>query len=177
MDVGLLVGRFQPFHLGHLSAVRLALTKVKFLYIIVGSAEKSHQIENPFTAGERIRMIKAALDAADIDCHQYLIIPIPDAGVHSIWVTYVDSYANNYDVVFSNDPLTLRLFREKGVKVMEVPYDRREVYSATEVRRRMVLGGKWDELVPISVSSIIQGIDGIQRLRDLAFAKTKQTEY
>ena len=30
---GLLIGRFQPFHLGHLDALRFALTKVENLWL------------------------------------------------------------------------------------------------------------------------------------------------
>ena len=59
--VGLFVGRFQPFHNGHLAAVKHALKNVDYLYIVVGSAQRSHERDNPFTAGERIMMIKAAL--------------------------------------------------------------------------------------------------------------------
>ena len=51
--VGLFVGRFQPFHNGHLAAVRYALDRVDYLYIVVGSAQKSHERYNPFTAGEQ----------------------------------------------------------------------------------------------------------------------------
>ena len=51
---GLLIGRFQPFHLGHLNAVEYALKNVDILWIVVGSADKSHEYRNPFTAGERI---------------------------------------------------------------------------------------------------------------------------
>ncbi|MBI5133324.1 MAG: adenylyltransferase/cytidyltransferase family protein, partial [Thaumarchaeota archaeon] len=42
MKHGLLVGRFQPFHNGHLHAVKFALTKVEMLWIAIGSADKSY---------------------------------------------------------------------------------------------------------------------------------------
>ena len=94
--VGALVGRFQPLHNGHVEAVRFALTKVELLYIVVGSAEKSHEIRNPFTAGERMRMIKLALDESDVDCHRVMIVPIPDADAHSVWVSYVDELLGSF---------------------------------------------------------------------------------
>ena len=37
---GLLIGRFQPFHLGHLEAVNFALSKVEQLYIGIGSSNR-----------------------------------------------------------------------------------------------------------------------------------------
>lgn len=50
---GLLIGRFQPFHLGHLEAILFGLSKVENLWIGIGSSNKSHEMKNPFTADER----------------------------------------------------------------------------------------------------------------------------
>jgi len=161
------VGRFQPFHLGHLHAVRYALERVEELCILVGSAEKSHQPDNPFTAGERVYMIKAALEEANIDCRRVLIIPLPDASAHSIWVASVKATVPKFDVVFSNDPLTRRLFQEEGFTVLDIPFYERSTFSATEVRRRMLRGEAWEELVPKSVAKIIYEVDGVERLKQL----------
>jgi len=164
---GLLVGRFQPFHLGHLYAVRYALERVEQLYILVGSAEKSHQLDNPFTAGERVYMIKAALEEADIDCRRVLIIPLPDSSAHSLWVASVKATVPKFDVVFSNDPLTRRLFQEEGFTVLDIPFYERSSFSATEVRRRMLMGEPWEELVPKVVAKIIYEVGGVERLKQL----------
>src|SRR3970040_1541422 len=48
------IGRFQPFHLGHLSMAKRILAEVDELVIGIGSAQYSHTPENPFTAGERL---------------------------------------------------------------------------------------------------------------------------
>ncbi len=162
------MGRFQPLHNGHVEAVNFALTKVDLLYIIVGSAEKSHEERNPFTAGERMRMIKLAIDDSGIDCHRIMIVPIPDAEAHSVWVSYVDSYTMNYSVVFTNDPLSARLFSEKGVKVLEVPLVRRRSLSGTEVRNRISNRRQWRRLVPNAVEDVITEIDGEARIRGLS---------
>ncbi|MEM2915309.1 MAG: adenylyltransferase/cytidyltransferase family protein, partial [Candidatus Bathyarchaeia archaeon] len=58
----LYVGRFQPFHLGHLEAVKYMLRNSKEVIIVIGSAQESHTLTNPFTAGERVYMIRLALD-------------------------------------------------------------------------------------------------------------------
>lgn len=51
---GIYPGRFQPFHLGHLEVLKWGLNKVDELIVLVGSAQESHTLTNPFTAGERI---------------------------------------------------------------------------------------------------------------------------
>ncbi len=64
---GLYVGRFQPFHLGHLGAVKAVLKEVDELVIVIGSAQYSHNLNNPFTAGERLVMIRRALQEAKVN--------------------------------------------------------------------------------------------------------------
>ena len=55
---GLYVGRFQPFHLGHLGAIKAVLKEIDEFVIVIGSAQYSHNSNNPFTAGERLVMIR-----------------------------------------------------------------------------------------------------------------------
>ena len=55
--IGFLIGRFQPFHLGHLEAIKFALSKVEHLHLAIGSSNKSHEKRNPFTDDERKKMI------------------------------------------------------------------------------------------------------------------------
>lgn len=165
--VGLYIGRFQPFHLGHLEAVKLILRQADELVIVVGSAQYSHTRKNPFTAGERIMMIRESMKEAEISLERVQITPVPDVNVHGIWVAHVSSYVGKYDLVFSNDPLTSRLFREAGVKVEKIPFFNREVYSATEIRKRVLLNQDWRELVPRSASRIIDSVEGVDRIRML----------
>jgi nicotinamide-nucleotide adenylyltransferase len=167
METGLLIGRFQPFHNGHLAAVQYALKKVDLLYIGIGSAQRSHELNNPFTAAERVKMITSALDEIEVDRKRYLPIPIQDATAHALWLGYVNLVIPKYDVVFSNDPLTTRLFNESRIKVISVKLKNRPIYSATNVRKRMIKGQNWKDLVPLSIAKIIYEIDGIERLKKL----------
>ena len=167
LETGLLIGRFQPFHYGHLSAVRFALNKVRMLYIGIGSAQRSHELHNPFTTAERINMIKSTLDIEGVDCCRWLPIPIPDANAHALWLAYVELLIPKYDIVFSNDPLTIQLFQEKNIKVIQVSLENRSKYSATEVRKKIIKDENWRELIPSSVAKIIDEIGGIERLKKL----------
>jgi nicotinamide-nucleotide adenylyltransferase len=165
---GLYVGRFQPFHLGHLEVIKLILGKVDELIIVIGSAQYSHTEKNPFTAGERVLMVREAMKEAKISLDRVQVTPVTDIGVHSIWASHVASYVGKYDIVFSNDPLTTQLFREAGVRVEKIPFFKREVYSATEIRRRVLMEQDWRELVPESVSKVIESVHGVERIRMLA---------
>jgi nicotinamide-nucleotide adenylyltransferase len=164
---GLFVGRFQPFHLGHLGAIEDAMKEVDELVIVIGSAQYSHNLDDPFTAGERLVMVRSALEEAGIDCWQVWIVPMPDVNLHAMWVSALEGYTPKFDVVYSNEPLTRRLFMEAGYKVKSIPFHKRKDYSSTKIRERMLEGENWEKLVPKSVAELIKKIDGVSRLRDL----------
>lgn len=168
---GLFIGRFQPFHLGHLATVKFALGNVEGLVVVIGSAQKSHEIRNPFTAGERIQMIKDSLDADnEIDIRRILIIPVPDIYVHSLWTHQVDILVPSYEVVFTNDIFTALLFKERGIKIVQPMLYQRKELSATEIRSRIANDGDWKNLVTQQTVKVIENIHGIDRIKAI-FAK------
>jgi cytidyltransferase-like protein len=56
-DLAVLIGRFQPFHKGHLSVVRNALAHAEKVLILVGSANRARDTYNPFIYRERQKLI------------------------------------------------------------------------------------------------------------------------
>lgn len=164
----LFVGRFQPFHYGHLYAVETILKECDSLVLVVGSAQMSHRLDNPFTAGERIEMIQAALNGGQIPTDRYLIIPIPDAPAHRVWVSQVESQTPRFDLVYSNQSLTRRLLIEAGYEVRPIELYKRGKLEASEIRRRILACEDWSDLVPPEVHQIVLEIDGENRIRDLA---------
>lgn len=61
IDLGVYIGRFQPFHFGHRHIVIRALKQVRLLTILVGSSCVPRSYFNPFTFEERKAMILASL--------------------------------------------------------------------------------------------------------------------
>jgi len=165
---GLYVGRFQPFHLGHLGAIKAVLKEIDELVIVIGSAQYSHKMNNPFTAGERLVMIHRALTEAKVDYSKLWIVPVPDVHLHMIWVSALEGYTPKFNVCFSNEPLSRRLFIEAGYEVKNIPFFDRKQYMSTLVREKMLQDDSWRDLVPKSVADFIVEIDGVNRLRDLA---------
>jgi nicotinamide-nucleotide adenylyltransferase len=165
---GLYVGRFQPFHLGHLDAIKHVLKEVDEIVVVIGSAQYSHNTNNPFTAGERLVMVRKALQEAGMDYSKLWIVPVPDVHLHMLWVSAVVGYTPKFNVLYSNEPLTKRLFMEAGFEVKTTPLFKRKVYMSTIIREKMIKDDSWTELVPKSVADFILEIDGVNRLRDLA---------
>jgi nicotinamide-nucleotide adenylyltransferase len=161
---GLVVGRFQPFHKGHLAAIREALSQCDDLVVVIGSAEDSHTERNPFTAGERVQMLLSALEPEERA--RVIVIPIRDVNRYSVWVNHVESYVPPFDIVFSNSDLTRSLFSKAGYNVKRTKAYNPKTYSATEIRRRIASGEPWGKLVPENVAVFLKAIDAKQRLLD-----------
>ncbi|WP_456478748.1 nicotinamide-nucleotide adenylyltransferase [Geoglobus ahangari] len=164
------IGRFQPYHLGHHEVLREIFSEVEEVVIGIGSAQESHTIENPFTAGERVMMVDRAVGElmAEVGERKVYIIPLEDVYRNSLWVSHVVSMTPYFDVVYSNNPLVIRLFREAGFEVRKTKLFNRVSYQGTEIRRRMICGERWEDLVPRPVVEVIEEIDGVKRLRDIA---------
>jgi nicotinamide-nucleotide adenylyltransferase len=170
---GLYIGRFQPYHLGHQAVLQKISEEVDEIVIVIGSAQESHTPENPFTAGERIDMISAALESLRGRC---FVIPLQDVLRNAIWVDHVTSMVPRFDVVFSNNPLVVQLFCEAGVEVRKPPMYQREKYSGTTIRRLMLSGGNWRILLPNAVASKVDEIGGVERLMNISCSDSSIAE-
>ena len=161
----LIIGRFQPFHNGHLEVIRKVASECDRMIIGIGSAQYSHSRDNPFTAGERYSMISETL--RDEGIGNAAIVPVEDINRYSVWVSHVVSMCPPFSVVYSNNSVTRRLFEEAGFELRDSPLYNRKEFSGTEVRRRMAEGGDWESLVPPAVARIVKDIDGISRIKEL----------
>lgn len=162
----LVIGRFQPFHNGHMEVIKKCASESDMLIVGIGSAQYSHEPDNPFTAGERYLMIDESLRAEGID--NYCIVPIEDLNRYSVWVSHVASMSPPFSRVYSNNHFTRRLFAEAGYELRDSPLYNRVVYSGTEVRKRMISGGDWRSLVPKAAAEIIDMVDGVGRLTEIS---------
>ena len=75
-DIAVLIGRFQPFHLGHLHLVETALEKADRLLILLGSHRCAPDTRNPWSSEERQEMIAAVLTAEQL--RRVTFIPLRD---------------------------------------------------------------------------------------------------
>ena len=165
---GFVIGRMQPLHNGHMEVIKKTLEEVDEIIIGIGSAQLSHSLTDPFTAGERIMMLSKALADNDINPSKYYIIPMEDIQLNAIWVSHVKMMTPPFSKVFSGNSLVQVLFREEGYDVAIPPLFNREELSGTEVRKRMLNDENWEKLVPPSTYEIIKEIDGVGRLKSLS---------
>lgn len=165
---GILIGRMQPVHKGHMQVINKILEEVDEIILGIGSAQLSHDRKNPFTAGERVVMLKKALVEYEIDPSRYYIIPMEDINFNAIWPSHVKMMTPPFSIVYSGNSLVKQLFKENGIDVKNPPlYDRLHL-SGTEVRKRMIEKSNWKELVPNATVNVVNEINGLERLKNLS---------
>jgi len=164
---GLFIGRFQPFHNGHVRALEWILKRCDEVVIAVGSTQRSFDRMDLFTAGERTEMIRRVLKARRLD-GKCIIVPVSDINNNALWVSHLRSLCPDFGVVFSNNPLVKLLFAEAGVKVVEVPLFERARCDGTYIRKLMLSGNKWKELVPKEVAGFIAERKITGRLKEVS---------
>ena len=162
---GLLIGRFQPFHLGHLEALKFALSKVDKLWLGLGSSNKPIEQNNPFSAEERKKMILSSID--DSMKNKITIYFIPDVDNHVKWIEKIDTIVPKFDIVFSNDPLTDHLYSKRTVQVISIPFLKRDQLSGTRIRNLIKSDQKWDDLIPNGTKILLENLDVKNRLEIL----------
>ena len=162
---GLLIGRFQPFHLGHLDAVLFGLSRTENLFIGIGSSNKSNENRNPFSAKERREMIISSIEPSMAE--RTKIFDIPDVGDHEKWAFEIDKIVPKYDVVFTNDEFTQTLFEKREMNVVPVVLKDREKFSGTNIRKLIADDKNWQDLVPRGTKKVLDLIDAKNRLKNL----------
>ena len=101
-----------------------------------------------------------------VRCTMAAPVSVSHTHVHSIRVGHVVSLVPRFDLVYTNSPLVVRLFRERGVEVQELPLFKREAYSGTHIRKLIYEDGDWMSLLPKEAAGFILEIDGPQRIRE-----------
>ena len=162
---GLLIGRFQPFHLGHLEAVNFVLNKVENLWIGIGSSNKYNEKKNPFSADERRKMITLSVDDSIIT--RIKIFDIPDVGDHEKWTYSIDKIVPEYNLVFSNDEFTKTLFEKREMNVVPVVLKDRGKLSGTNIRELIADDKNWQDLVPQGTRKVLDSLNAKERLKNL----------
>jgi nicotinamide-nucleotide adenylyltransferase len=171
---GLMTGRFQPFHNGHLALAKQILSECDELVIVIGSAQFNFIEKDPFTAGERALMIHEALKEAKADLSRCYVIPVANDENNARWIAYLRSMAPPFDVLYSGNDFVKHLVtsQDRHITIKSPKFAKKEEYNGSNIRRLMLSGSKWKQLVPPAVARVIEQVGGIERMRVLAGSDT-----
>lgn len=148
----LYVGRFQPFHFGHLQVIQDILagkyggTENLNLWIVIGSSEKSHSLENPLTADERIKILNETMEdefSKKISKNDLFknwharvkIFKVPDIDNADLWVAHLNTFVPDYQAVVSGSPLVLECYENYNSKISKKsPENKKYIEKNSEVK-------------------------------------------
>jgi nicotinamide-nucleotide adenylyltransferase len=159
----LFIGRFQPYHIGHHMVIQGMTKLCKKVVIGIGSSDKAHTAENPFTVAERKEMIQQALQDEDIiPMFDIEFVEVPDHQDDAHWTQQVLEKVGQIDMVWTGNEQTKKCFEGKvEIKdIKEVPG-----INSTDIRKMIKAGDKnWKTKVPGAVVLAIQEL-GADRIR------------
>lgn len=167
MKRALFVGRFQPFHNGHLHVVREILKKYDEAIIVIGSAEESLSQENPFSAGERMEMIRQCFTEKELSC--IILVPLRDINNNSLWVSHVCAHVPPFETVYTNNWLVKHLFYQAKISAQNIAFHDRDSHEATKIRNLIISGNQnWKKHVPKEIANWLVKNKAEERLRQLS---------
>lgn len=175
---GVVLGRFQPLHLGHMEYLARAKERCRRLFIGVTNPDSGSRIHsdtdpdrskaenNPFSYVERALMIEASLLDEGWSPSDFFLIPAPIREPEKL-LAYIPSPASTIAFITVYDAWGDQKageMRDLGYEV-DVMWRRSHsdrLTSGTEIRKLMRAGAPWEHLAPAAVSRIMKQstIDG-----------------
>jgi len=168
---GMIHGRFQPFHNGHLEYLRGAAARCEELFVGITNPDPArirpeesdplrHLPEsNPFTYVERLLMVKVAAADADIEAERLHVIPFP-VNEPELWQAYVPDDVVQFIRLFSDWGGTkLGRLREAGYEVVVLDEGAAKEISGADVRAALREDGDWESLVPPGVARLLRRLE------------------
>ena len=171
------MGRFQPFHLGHLELVSQALEECDEIIVAVTSSQYNYLEKDPFTAGERIEMIRDSLMEAGTSPSRYMILSIENQHNVATWSAYLRAALPRFERVYSGNPYVSMLLADFGISVVQPRFVDRDRFNATSIRKMISDGGAWQDLVPAAVAGVIESVNGISRIKTIFESDTDPTDH
>ncbi|MFB6116721.1 MAG: adenylyltransferase/cytidyltransferase family protein [Candidatus Nanosalina sp.] len=160
MSEAIFLGRFQPFHEGHYKVVEKYMDDFEDLKIVIGSAGKKDEEENPLSFEERKEIIQECFPDLKV---QALEDEEKTEEGNRKWASKLEKF--NADTVISGNSLVQRLVEEyTDMDVLEPELHDPEIYSGTEIRRRIRSGEEWRYLVPKCAQDRIEELE--ERIRE-----------
>ena len=168
---GMVHGRFQPFHTGHLEYLKGAADRCEEIFVGITNPDPQrikpepsdplrHLPEsNPYTYVERLLMVKAAAADAGIAAERVHVVPFP-VNEPELWRAYVPSDVVQFIRLFSDWGGTkLERLREAGYEVVVLDEGSAKEISGADVRQSLRDGENWERLVPPGVASVLRQLE------------------
>lgn len=145
--IALIVGRFQPFHKGHLFLIKKALENADKIIIGIGSSNIL-DVNNPIDYETRKKIIKAVFYKEGIEKKLSKIVPLDDFFDDRKWLLNLKKQVGKFDLTLGHNEWTNNILEKAGYKVLEVDYYNRGKYEGWRIRKLINENKTWEDRVP-----------------------------
>ncbi len=142
-EKALIIGRFQPPHDGHFYLIEAASLIANSLTIGLGSANKVDNDKNPFPAKLREYMLKEGMKQRGLQCNVRFVYlddydeDLDDYDKDQRWCDMTLNKTGKPDVIVGNNPWVNNIFRDNGLRVLEIEEFKRKTNQGTEIRKKL----------------------------------------
>lgn len=145
--IGLVIGRFQPFHHGHKYLLEKALELCGKIYIGIGSSNKSDN-KNPYSTDKREEFLKKFISEENLEDRVIKIIRLDDNPDDDVWFENLYKKTGPFDVTIGNNPWNNGIIERHGIPAISIGFHKREILEGEKIRNLMEKKKKWEERVP-----------------------------
>lgn len=151
------VGRFQPFHLGHRYLLEYALQGADKVVVAIGSSNV-HNLDNPYSYTDRAAMVQQVIAHEGWSDRVEKVVPLPDYPDDQEWVRQLELRVGAFEHVVGNNDWTNRVLAAAGYGVVTLPDLDRERYQGTHIRAAMRAGEPWHDRVPVYLVEFLEAL-------------------
>jgi bifunctional NMN adenylyltransferase/nudix hydrolase len=164
-DFGIVIGRFQPFHLAHRELIKHALQLAEKVVIVLGSARSASDVKNPLTPAMREEIVRACFPDEE---KRLVFRAVRDYPYNDhVWTTEVQNVVAETTERDDARVAIVGFFKDKSSYYLNLfpQWNFEEFYCAdkkllglngTEIREKFFSGENWQPLVPATVAKYLE---------------------
>jgi len=155
--VGLVIGRFQPFHNGHVYLFEKAFDQCEKIIIGVGSTNRKNK-NNPWSANERRLMLERFVNKNGYSDRVLKIVNLDDNPDDDVWFENLYKKTGPFDVTLGNNEWNNEIIKKHGIEVIYTGLHNREELEGYKIRALMLSKKSWKSRVPQYLISLIRAL-------------------
>lgn len=156
--VALFIGRFQPFHNGHLYSLKKCFELADQVIVGIGSSQESGTENNPWDLETRKEMVESVLEGLPAQ-----VVALPDLfddqkwGDQTLSLIHTKGLETSEVVGVGNNGWTNRILRSIAIDVYETGLYQRDELEGIKIRALIKKGDeRWKERVPLSIVKYVR---------------------